>query len=163
MGLAVANALAAQGTWHLHLLDIDPERGAQAAKDLHPHATFHQTDVSLYRDLATTFQAIFQRHGRLDFVFANAGVIEKTNFYARLPELSSSSSSSSLEGPPEPPDLRILDADLNGVVLTSYLALHYFRRSPGRGQGTSLVMTASCGGLYPSYYSPLYTAAKRES
>ncbi|KAL2014361.1 hypothetical protein VTN00DRAFT_1886 [Thermoascus crustaceus] len=150
MGLAVAKALAESGGWNVHLLDINEERGIQAAKEL-PNASFHKTDVNQYSSLATTFKTIFIDSGRLDFVFANAGVIERKNFYARHPE--------GADPPPEPDQLSI-DVDLKGVISTSYLALHYFRQSPGKGQGASLVMTASCGGLYPSYYSPLYSAAK---
>lgn len=153
MGLAVAKALAERGGWDVHLLDINEERGIQAAKEL-PNASFHKTDVNQYSSLATTFKTIFIDSGRFDFVFANAGVIERKNFYARHPE--------GADPPPEPDQLSI-DVDLKGVISTSYLALHYFRQSPGKGQGTSLVMTASCGGLYPSYYSPLYSAAKRKS
>lgn len=167
MGLAVAKSLAAQGSWHVHLLDVNADRGIQATqdKDLHPHASFHKTNVSVYSDLAAAFQAIFQRHHRVDFVFANAGVIEKTNFFGHLPEVNGAGTiqnGDSNSGAPPQPDLGIIDANLNGVMLTSYLALHYFRRSPDHGKGTNLVMTASCGGLYPSYYSPLYTASKRE-
>ena len=163
MGLAVAKSLAAQGSWHVHLLDINPDRGIQATqdKDLHPHASFHKTNVSVYSDLAAAFQAVFQRHHRVDFVFANAGIIEKTNFFGQLPEVNGAGTIQNGEIPPQP-DLGIIDANLNGVMLTSYLALHYFRRSPDHGKGTNLVMTASCGGFYPSYYSPLYTASKRE-
>lgn len=170
MGLAVAKSLAAQGSWHVHLLDINPDRGIQATqdKDLHPHASFHKTNVSVYSDLAAAFQAVFQRHHQVDFVFANAGIIEKTNFFGQLPEPVVNGGAGSAgtihdgDDTPPQPDLGIIEANLNGAMLTSYLALHYFRRSPNHGKGTNLVMTASCGGLYPSYYSPLYTASKRE-
>ncbi|XHG08123.1 hypothetical protein AWENTII_011242 [Aspergillus wentii] len=101
-----------------------------------------------------TFRSVFTSNGRLDSVFANAGVIERTNFFA----------ASESDEPPPKPDLRVLDIDLKSVVLTSYLAQHYFRRSPGHGKGAILVITASCGGgggVYPSWSVPLYSAAKR--
>ncbi|OJJ30709.1 hypothetical protein ASPWEDRAFT_32866 [Aspergillus wentii DTO 134E9] len=100
-----------------------------------------------------TFRSVFTSNGRLDSVFANAGVIERTNFFA----------ASESDEPPPKPDLRVLDIDLKSVVLTSYLAQHYFRRSPGHGKGAILVITASCGGgggVYPSWSVPLYSAAK---
>ena len=50
--------------------------------------------------------------------------------------------------------------NLDSVAMTAYLALHYFRLSKVEGQDKVLTMTASCGGLYPSYYSPTYSAAK---
>ncbi|KAI9041109.1 NAD(P)-binding protein [Aspergillus affinis] len=151
MGLAVASALAQRGDWKIHLLDISEERGSQAAKEL-PNTFFHQADISNYGTLARTFDSIFSSSGnRLDFVFANAGVIERTNFY----ETSTGPSGGVAE-----PDLRTIQVNLNGVIYTTVLAAHYFRLSPHGGKGTSLVMTSSCGGLYPSHYSPIYTASK---
>ncbi|KAJ5775876.1 uncharacterized protein N7511_000887 [Penicillium nucicola] len=153
MGLAVTKALSARSDWHIHILDINEERGTQTTKEV-PRTTFHRANVTQYSDLAAAFQAAFLESGSLDFVFANAGVIERNNFYATHSETGKDVS------PPPEPDLLSIDADLKGVVLTSYLAQHYFRHSPHAGKGTSLVMTASCGGLYPSFYSPLYSAAK---
>lgn len=49
-------------------------------------------------------------------------------------------------GPPKP-NMLVMDVCLYGVVYTSYLALHYFRKCGGRGG--KLVMTASEAGLYP--------------
>lgn len=69
MGYAVAKALAAKGDWELNLLDMHAERGAEAAKDL--DAVFHQVNVTDYSSLAGAFKAVFTRHRRLDFVFAN--------------------------------------------------------------------------------------------
>ncbi|KAJ5442229.1 Glucose/ribitol dehydrogenase [Penicillium cf. griseofulvum] len=149
MGLAVANALSLREDWEIHILDINSECGAHTATHL-PRTTFHYANVTKYSDLATAFQSMFQQHSRLDFVFANAGVIERTNFY----------SEHSRDVCPPEPDLLSIDADLKGVIFTSYLAQHYFHHSPHNGRGSSLVMTASCGGLYPSFYSPLYSAAK---
>lgn len=153
MGLAVATALAKRGDWSVHILDINEKLGLEAAGNL-PNANFHKSNVTDYDALANVFKTIFISGGhRLDFVFANAGVIERTKFYAKHPD-----------GPDAPPrlDQTSVDVDLKGVVWTTYLALHYFRQSPEKGKGSSLVMTASCGGLYPSYYSPLYSAAKCE-
>ncbi|KAJ5164824.1 uncharacterized protein N7500_006654 [Penicillium coprophilum] len=153
MGLAVAKALSLREDWEIHILDINSERGAHTAKDL-PRTTFHYANVTKYSDLAAAFQSMFQQHKKLDFVFANAGIIERTNFYSTPAD-----DSEDVYPPPEP-DLLSIDADLKGVIFTSYLAQHYFHHSPHRGRSSSLVMTSSCGGLYPSFYSPLYSAAK---
>ncbi|KAE8146586.1 NAD(P)-binding protein [Aspergillus avenaceus] len=148
IGLAVAKALSERGGWSLHLIDVDEKRGTNVAHEL-SNAQFYQTDISDYAALARTFQLIATNsQHQLDFVFANAGVIERTNFYQVH-----------VEFPPEP-DLRTLQVNLNGLIFTTYLALHYFRQSPGGPRGTNVVMTASCGGLYPSHYSPIYTASK---
>lgn len=84
-------------------------------------------------------------------------MIERFNFYESHPI----GKGDTVTPPPEP-DLLSIDADLKGVILTTYLAQHYFRASPNQGMGASIVMTASCGGLYPSFYSPLYSSAKCE-
>ncbi|KAK5128263.1 hypothetical protein LTR85_002930 [Meristemomyces frigidus] len=151
MGLAVASALAQRGDWVVYILDTNAKAGEQVANSL-PNTTFHKADVTDCGSLAAAFKAAFSSSGRrVDFVFANAGVIEKRNFYAHH---------DTGDEPPPSPDLLSVDVDLKGVISTSYLALHYFRRSPHKGQGASLVMTASCGSFYPSHYSPMYTAAK---
>lgn len=157
MGQAVANALSLRNDWEIHILDINSEHGARTANDL-PRTTFHHANVTKYSDLAAAFQSMFQQHRKLDFVFANAGVIERTNFYS-TPQAENNRD----VFPPPEPDLLSIDADLKGVIFTAYLAQHYFRHSPHMGRDSSLVMTASCGGLYPSSYSPLYSAAKCES
>lgn len=153
MGMAVAKALSTRDEWDIHILDINCERGTQIAQDL-PRTTFHRADVTKYTDLSEAFQNAFDKQGSLDFVFANAGVVERFNFYAEH------HAADKAVAPPPEPDLLSIDADLKGVILTTYLAQHYFRHSPHKGHGASIVMTASCCALYPSYYSPLYSAAK---
>lgn len=95
----------------------------------------------------------------IDFIFANAGVAEHANFFAAEEE----------EGGPRGMDT-LVDVNLKGVINTAYLALHYMCCKPAsiangdegedRDRDKSLLITASCGGLYPSYYSPIYTATK---
>jgi NAD(P)-dependent dehydrogenase (short-subunit alcohol dehydrogenase family) len=150
MGLAVAEALSKRGDWKLHLLDLNEERGAEAVAKL-GNAEFHKTDVNTYSSLAKVFDKIHQTEKRLDFVFANAGIVERWNFYDKHET-----------SPPPEPDQLSIDIDLKSVVSTSYLAQHYFRLSkPSYGAGTqTLIMTASCGGLYPSPFCPMYSAAK---
>ncbi|KAL5001905.1 hypothetical protein BDV10DRAFT_182062 [Aspergillus recurvatus] len=154
MGLAVALAFSACPDWEVHILDINSERGSQTAKTF-ANMTFHYADVTKYEILGEAFQRCFRVHQRLDFVFANAGMIERFNFYDSCPIRTGES-----VAPPPEPDLLSIDTDLKGVILTTYLAQHYFRASPDQGVGASIVMTASCGGLYPSFYSPLYSSAK---
>jgi len=154
MGLAVAHALSARNAqWSLHIFDLNATAGESAASSL-SNATFHRTNVADYASLAASFRAAFAQHGRLDFVFANAGIAEKTNFYA-------AQQTAGIE-PPGPPEeaMLVVDVCLKSVVATTWLAQHYFRISPAPGGDRSIVMTASCGGLYPSYYSATYSAAK---
>ncbi|ORY06910.1 hypothetical protein BCR34DRAFT_543058 [Clohesyomyces aquaticus] len=150
MGLAVAEALSARGGWDLHLVDLNAEAGKKAVSSL-KNAHFHQTNVTDYSSLTSAFENAFKISGRLDFVFANAGIVERDNFYEKH-DLS--------KPPPEPNQLSI-DINLKAVVNTSYLALHYFRKSPkDGGSSPALVMTASCGALYPSEFCPMYSGAK---
>ncbi|OCL09601.1 3-beta-hydroxysteroid dehydrogenase [Glonium stellatum] len=149
MGLAVATVLSKRGNWTLHLVDLNVDAGAKAASDL-LNAHFYKTNVTSYALLSSAFENTFKISGRIDFVFANAGIVERDNFYAKY---------GNSEIPPEPNQLSI-DINLKAVVNTSYLALHYFWRSPHKGRDAALVMTASCGGLYPSQFCPMYSAAK---
>ncbi|KAF2242178.1 NAD(P)-binding protein [Trematosphaeria pertusa] len=149
MGLAVATSLSTRPDWSVQILDLHAERGHQAASSL--NATFHQSNVTNDTSLAAIFKTVYAKHNRLDFVFANAGIAEHANFFE--PQ--------EVDDDPVLPVKglhAIVDINLKSVITTSYLALHYMRKSPGKDK--SLVMTASCGGLYPSYYSPIYTATK---
>jgi NAD(P)-dependent dehydrogenase (short-subunit alcohol dehydrogenase family) len=134
----------------LHLLDVNEERGTAVASSL-KGAHFHKTDVTSYASLSQVFENVHKSEGRLDFVFANAGIVERWNFYEEH-----------TTSPPPEPDQLSIDIDLKSVVSTTYLAQHYFRLSKPsyRSGNQSLVMTASCGGLYPSPFCPMYTAAK---
>ncbi|EME47822.1 hypothetical protein DOTSEDRAFT_123745 [Dothistroma septosporum NZE10] len=150
MGLAVTQTLVARKGWTVHVVDVSQSRLDEVDK-LSPRVTSHKADVTVYDQLASVFQKAFESSSRhsIDFVFANAGIIESQDFYK-----------TQRSDPPPPPDLRSIDVDLKGLILTSYLAQHYFRRSEHKGKGASLVLTASCGSFYPSHYSPMYTAAK---
>lgn len=150
MGLAVVQALCQRENWLIHVLDVSETCLADVEK-LSKNIRSHKADVTNYDQLANVFQDAFSKDGSLDFVFANAGIIESQDFYKVQKT-----------DPPPNPDLRSVDVDLKGLILTCYLAQHYFRRSPHEGRGASLVLTASCGSFYPSHYSPMYTAAKRE-
>lgn len=148
MGLAVAEALSRRGGWHLHLLDLNAERGEQAVQSVQG-ATFHKTNVLDYDSLASVFQHVYDTEGRLDFVFANAGIVERFNFYDTHPA----------GKPPPPPDQTVIDINLKSVINTTWLAQHYFRQSTS-STNKNLVMTASVGGLYRCQVSPSYCASK---
>ncbi|RDW61603.1 NAD(P)-binding protein-27 [Coleophoma crateriformis] len=160
MGLAVAQALSARGNWSIYLVDLNSAAGNAAAASL-KNACFHQCNITSYASLSAVFQRVFRANSRIDFVFANAGIAEKANFYTKHAPRSDDEVDDDNDEPPPEPDLLVVDICLKAVITTSYLALHYFRKSPKDAQSDrSLVMTASCGGLYPSHYSPIYSAAK---
>jgi NAD(P)-dependent dehydrogenase (short-subunit alcohol dehydrogenase family) len=139
MGLAVAKVLADKG-WRCVLLDMNAKAGAEAVASV-ANSEFIQTNVTAWDSLSSAFDTTFEKHGALDFVFANAGIVERDNFYEKpAPDV--------LQGriPPRP-NLSTIDVNLKAVIDTAYLAQHYFRLSPHHGTGASLVMTASVGGL----------------
>lgn len=150
MGLAVAQALDQRGDWDMHILDLNSTAGESAVSSL-KNAHFHKTNVTSYSSLVEAYESAFKTSGRIDFVFANAGIVERDNFYEKH-DLEST--------PPEPNQLSV-DINFKAVVNTCYLALHYFRKTKARnveGYDPALVMTASCGGLYPSEFWSVHMA-----
>ncbi|KAJ0119955.1 3-beta-hydroxysteroid dehydrogenase [Diaporthe amygdali] len=149
-GLAVTEALISKG-WKVHIFDLNGLAGSAVSSRLQ-NTIFHKVDVTSWPSLSSAFAAVFkQEHERLDFVFANAGILEKGNFYERHDVTNGP--------PPEPKDLSI-EINLKGVIATSYLAQHYFRANPDKGKGAVLVMTCSIVGLYKQEFTPWYAAAK---
>ncbi|KAF4975568.1 hypothetical protein FZEAL_7657 [Fusarium zealandicum] len=144
MGLAVAQSLASK-SWIVHILDFNAAAGAKALETL-PNAHFHQVDVTSWSSLSKAFANAFGHAGRLDFVFANAGIVERDDFY----------DTPSQENEIVEPNQKTTDVNLKAVINQSYLALCYFRKSPHGGRDATLVMTASVGGLY----CPIYAASK---
>lgn len=151
LGLEVATRLAQQGGWKVFLLDINSSAGQSAQESIGPSAEFIQCDVSSYRNLADAFDKMFVGQKRLDFVFANAGVIEKVDFYERHPAGS----------PPPELDQFVIGVNLQSVINTAYLALHYFRQCKDVSN-RSIILTGSVGSLYPTFSIPMYAAAKRK-
>lgn len=150
IGLAVAKDLIQTGGWQVNIIGSNQERGQDAAASL-LNVTFYQADVRNYQQLAGVFDQIFHATGRIDFVFANAGRAEYTDFFVK-----------SETGIPPEPSSEIVDVNLNGALYTSYLAMHYFRRSPESTKGyKNLILTSSIGGLYPCMLTPVYSSTKR--
>lgn len=149
IGFDVVQALAARGGWQIHVVDIKHDPG-----NLPPNCFHHEADTAAYEELADAFSACFEAGGRrLDFVFANAGVFERGNWYSepgRPPRAL----------PPEP-DWSALETNLKGCMNTVSIARHFMVRSPGPDKG-SIVVTSSVAGIWPSYFSPMYTASKRK-
>lgn len=171
----MAQALAAQGGWDLHLVDVKRDEGARAARAL-PHTTFHHVDLRDYSALAAAFQAAFLAGGRqrLDFVFANAGFIEKSPLFdtaasdAVSDAVSAPDPAQQQQQPPPPrPDYTAVEINLQGAVDTVHLARHYMLRSPAEvRQGVdrgAIVVTASCSSVWPTYWAPIYSASKCET
>lgn len=76
---------------------------------------------------------------------------DRMNFYAPAEEIRE-------DGAPAKPNMSVVDACLNGVIYSAYLALHYFRKNSNKSG--KIVSTSSMCGLYPGDGIPLYVAAK---
>lgn len=140
IGLATAAAFSALGD-RLYLLDIDAERGEEAA-DQGALSTFVRCDVTSPEDVADAIKFIREESGRIDVLVNNAG-----GFDAKQ----------GLEDTSVETWSRTLDLNLTSVFLTTQAALPLLRRSDtGR-----VINIGSLAGQLASYQTaPAYAAAK---
>jgi len=77
------------------------------------------------------FKAAIKEYGKIDHVFANAGIsITETFLEENTDE----------NGDLLPPNLKTIDVNLIGCLYTTKLGIHHLRKNP---KGGSIVMTAS--------------------
>lgn len=142
IGRAVGEALARAGAVVV-LADRDSERLAAARESLVEHAGRVEcatVDVMRQQEVQHLIEEAASRHGRLDFLFNNAGV------GGTLPI-----GEATLEQ-----WRRIVDLNLWGVIYGIHAALPIMRRQGGG----HLVNTASVAGLVPFPYQSLYCTTK---
>lgn len=96
------------------------------------------------------FKQVFQEKGRINFVFANAGIGEKISFYEPMND-------EKIKFPPAELD-RVVNVDLNSVINTTFLAKHYMSKT--KDNVSCIFLNASIAGIYPVKFCPIYTAAK---
>lgn len=149
MGAALTQTLVSQN-WHVAMADLVPNADLLTA--LHPHATFHETDVASYTSQCATFLSVFKTHGRIDALCANAGIVDRSSIYM-LPNKSFKP-----EDIPPAPDLSCTDIDYKGVVYGTQLAIHFMRSNPT--PGGAIVATGSIAGVHPHPSYPEYNGAK---
>ncbi|KAJ5889595.1 hypothetical protein N7504_010405 [Penicillium tannophilum] len=158
IGLGITKHFIQDANTHITILDVNPHTGAQTLAQLRaefPSAgvSFEECDVSSWESQAAVFEKIFTERGRIDIVFANAGITEKGSL---LPQ-------GDAENGPVKPDLATLNVNLVGVIYSVQLAIHYMSKNPsGNGQGSKglICCTASNAGLYPFPMAPMYSATK---
>lgn len=129
MGFAVASALVKDG-WIVTLVDVNKDTGETAAVSLGDHCQFIGADVTEYDQLRHVFEAVFLKFERIDFVFANAGIAGRADFYNKAECW-----------PPTEPNLLVEEICLRGVIFTSHLAMHFMRRN--KIAGGVIISTAS--------------------
>lgn len=74
LGEATARLMAAEGAV-VALVDIQDERGEKVADDIGAAAYYQHCDVSSEADVAAAVDRMVERHGRLDCMFNNAGIV----------------------------------------------------------------------------------------
>lgn len=93
--------------------------------------TYHHLDTSSWESTVKFFKAAIEKHGKIDHVFANAGIGPTDNFVTdRLDS----------NGELLPPNMKCMDIGCTGFVYTCKLAVHHIRTNEAGG---SVVLTAS--------------------
>jgi len=143
IGRATAQRLAAEGA-AVMVADINEAGAIETVKLIENaggRAACVKTDVTDDSQAQKMLDAALEKFGRLDILYNNAGIAVGTPAFPRA-------------------DLRrwrrVLDIDLQAVVLGTYLAAPIMER---QGGGV-IINTASMAGLYPYKEDPVYGAAK---
>lgn len=102
-----------------------------------PAFLFVQTDVSKWSDLVTLFKKAKEQYGRIDYVFANAGIGPRANYLALDVEEN---------GDIKEPNHSVIEVNYKSVVNTTSLAIHYLKQN---SEGGNIVIMGSSTGLSP--------------
>lgn len=163
-GIGLATALYLHtAPYNNNIVAIDRSATPPPVADLtdSPRFLYIQCDVTSWPSQCAAFARAASHFGRIDCVFVNAGVAEIgeqifTDHYDGNGDLAE-------------PDRTCIDVDIRAVGDSLKLAMHHLRsdsdeggkrRGSGKGQGGSIVMTASLAGYLASAGAPLYSAAK---
>jgi NAD(P)-dependent dehydrogenase (short-subunit alcohol dehydrogenase family) len=137
IGLETTNLLLSLGA---KVVNGDLNPPAQHSHPSHSY-TYVKTDVTSWSDLRNLFKQTLKAHGRVDHVFANAGM-RPTVSYLQLQV--------DADNEPLEPTTLTLDVNLKGVINTASLALFYFQRqhSTPSSSPCSIVLTASSSSFH---------------
>jgi NAD(P)-dependent dehydrogenase (short-subunit alcohol dehydrogenase family) len=112
-----------------------------------PGTSFVELDVRSWKSLANLFKDTHAKYGRIDIVFANAGVAMSDNYLdAKLDE----------NGEVLEPSHRTIDINLKACINTVVLAVHYMKKQESGG---SIIVTASASS-YQKFIASDYATAK---
>jgi NAD(P)-dependent dehydrogenase (short-subunit alcohol dehydrogenase family) len=154
LGLAISQALIINGAQVL-LVDLDPKRLVEVAAELDGgagRANGTAVDVADAEGLRKAVDAFVSHTGRLDGLFANAGISGGPGFGTPA-----GASSGRLENQVATEWRRVLDVNMLGVVNSVQAAVPQMKR---QGHG-SVVITASIAGLHAEpFCSYVYAMAK---
>ena len=142
IGAATARAFAAQGT-AVMIGDINPKAGEAVAADIRAKgqkAAFTAVDTTRKASVEALVAAAVKAHGRLDVVFANAGVFDGFAPFTDIDEALFE---------------RVIGVNVKGYFFTCQAAFEELKKSGG-----NIVMTASVAGLGAGGGGAAYTASK---
>ncbi|KAL0768366.1 hypothetical protein CaCOL14_009341 [Colletotrichum acutatum] len=110
IGLTIVRHFASQGGC-VAIFDVNAASGKSIVSDVaseYPQSTvtFHHCDVSLWKEQTQAFSDVYDAFGRIDIVFANAGIAE--GIANALATIHSDA--------PQEPNLKVVAVDLNGVI-----------------------------------------------
>lgn len=137
IGLAAAQLFVAEGA-HVYITGRRQGELDAAVAAIGRHVTAVQADASLPADLQRLYRTVGDHHGRIDVVFANAGIVVG----GAIGELTEAQYS------------RQFDTNVKGVLFTVQLAL------PLMAAGGAVVLNASISGSMGYPASSLYSASK---
>ncbi|ETN39066.1 uncharacterized protein HMPREF1541_05288 [Cyphellophora europaea CBS 101466] len=144
IGLAATKLLLSLGA-SVVIGDVQPPRDGFH----HDSLAYQQTDVTKWSDLLTLFQKAKDVHGRIDHVFANAGISVRANYLATdLDE----------NGDLKEPSFESQEVNLRGWINTATLGMYYMRPEQQSGEG-SIVITSSIAG-FSRFRAVDYASAK---
>jgi len=154
LGKHLATTLHAQGATIL-ISDINNDLGVALANSMNKErpssAFFKRADVSVWEDQVELFKFAVLSLKRIDYVFANAGILESTFL--------TQTSSSVVEY--VKPDMTTLRTNLDGVLYTSNAAVQVFRTQEiVQGFRGKIVVTASVASFTAIPNMPLYSSSK---
>jgi NAD(P)-dependent dehydrogenase (short-subunit alcohol dehydrogenase family) len=159
LGLAIAEALAENGA-RVTLSDIDADRIAAETERLKAQGYAVRGDVVDVSDhplLERTFDAALAVHGRLDIVFANAGIDSGPGFVRGWAGARERNPQGALESYSDERWNRVIDVNLTGVFATLRAAARIMK--PQRS-GKLIVTTSVAGYQCEPAIGSAYMAAK---
>ncbi|RYO26053.1 hypothetical protein AA0113_g3961 [Alternaria arborescens] len=141
IGLATLRRIIKHGG-KVFACDVNPLPEPEASSVL-----FLKADVSSWKEQLDVFKATEKEYGKIDQVFANAGIGKSTTLL---------DDSVDENGDLLAPRLDTININLIGVIYTVKLAIHYIQKNPNGG---SIVITAS-GSSFQRFPVEDYTSAK---
>ena len=130
MGLGYAEALAANGA-RVTIFDVDPQRVETETKRLHGlglDVAGLRIDVTDHRALDDAFDAVVRTYGRLDVVFANAGIDPGVGFVGEWVGTERVRvAAGALENYADERWNKVIDINLNGIFATVRAAVRHMK------------------------------------